>query len=223
MRYKIILLDFYGTLVEEDDAIIDRIVRLIATESPRSCTVADVARSWQFAELCRDSFDQSFKSQRGLELESLQALLDQYEVHRNALDLSSELFAYWRAPQACPSADGFLRSLKIPACIVSNIDDDDLEHAIRHNGWQFDVVVTSQQCRAYKPRPAPFQTALDKMGVHPDEVLHIGDSLQADVLGAQSLGIDIVWINRNGRVLPAGIKTPTHTVSRIGDVVEFLQ
>ena len=68
-------------------------------------------------------------------------------------------------------------------------------------GLSFDSVVTSEDCRSYKPRKEIFEKALDLMGVDAEEVVHIGDSFSSDVLGAYNAGIDGIWINRKGRVI----------------------
>ena len=57
----------------------------------------------------------------------------------------------------------------------------------------------------YKPSPLIFQQALEVLGLRPDEVLHVGDSLSADVGGAQAAGITAVWVNRRDRPVPDGI------------------
>ncbi len=44
--------------------------------------------------------------------------------------------------------------------------------------------------------------ALKKVNLQPDEVVHIGDSLSSDIKGASALGINTVWINRDGKVVP---------------------
>lgn len=222
MRYKAILLDFYGTLVEEDGAIIARIVRQVCVESPLRPDRAEVIRSWEFAELCSESYADTFEAQRTLELRSLRALLEKYDVPLDPVALSQDLFDYWRAPRACPSASGFLSSLRIPAAIVSNIDDEDLSRAILHNGWHFDVVVTSQQCRAYKPRPELFQEALSRLGLSPEDVIHVGDSLRADVKGAQDVGIDTIWVNRKGRSPSSDASPPSFIVSHVGEASQIL-
>lgn len=64
------------------------------------------------------------------------------------------------------------------------------------------MVVTSEDARAYKPRPEPFQLALDWLGLASDQVLHIGDSLTCDVAGANSLSISVARLNRGGRKRP---------------------
>jgi FMN phosphatase YigB (HAD superfamily) len=54
MRYKALLLDFYGTLVEEDDLIVAEIAEAIATHSPVSSDAKLIRRDWKryFQDLC---------------------------------------------------------------------------------------------------------------------------------------------------------------------------
>jgi len=47
--------------------------------------------------------------------------------------------------------------------------------------------------------------AMRKIGLQPDEVVHIGDSLSSDVKGASELGINAVWINRDCKMVPEGV------------------
>ncbi|KPK86334.1 MAG: hypothetical protein AMJ81_01435 [Phycisphaerae bacterium SM23_33] len=208
MRYKAIFLDYYGTLAAEDDAIIDRIVRRIADVSPVDCSPEDVLRNWRFHHLCDMAHGENFKPQRQIEEESLAALLELYRVDLDPAELSAELWQYWRAPQVFEDAGWFLRHIDAPTCVVSNIDTEDLERAMSNAGWAFDYVVTSEMCRAYKPRQQVFARALTAAGCQPDEVLHVGDSLRIDVAGAQNVGIDAAWINRKRRKLPPGTPAP---------------
>jgi 2-haloacid dehalogenase/putative hydrolase of the HAD superfamily len=116
--------------------------------------------------------------------------------------LSNQIFAYWQRPPLLPDAMDFLATLNRPVCIVSNIDRQDLETALAHHDIRVDLSVTSEDVRAYKPRPEPFQLALDLLGLDRDDVLHVGDSLSGDVTGANALGIPVAWVNRNGRNRP---------------------
>jgi putative hydrolase of the HAD superfamily len=63
----------------------------------------------------------------------------------------------------------------------------------------FDFLVVSAGVRSEKPDPAIFQAALQRAGTTPDEALHVGDSLHADVGGARTCGITPVLLDRNGR------------------------
>jgi FMN phosphatase YigB (HAD superfamily) len=55
------------------------------------------------------------------------------------------------------------------------------------------------------------------MGVLPHEVLHIGDSINSDVNGARSVGINPVWVNRNHKAIPEGIEKSVSTLTEILD------
>ncbi len=58
------------------------------------------------------------------------------------------------------------------------------------------AVVISDAVGWRKPSAAIFEETLARLGVAPEETLHVGDSLRADVGGAASLGIRNVWITR---------------------------
>jgi HAD superfamily hydrolase (TIGR01493 family) len=60
----------------------------------------------------------------------------------------------------------------------------------------FDALVVSDAVGIRKPRREIFDAVLDALDVAPEEVLHVGDSLRADVGGASPLGIRTVWITR---------------------------
>ena len=74
-----------------------------------------------------------------------------------------------------------------------------MEQALRHNGLKAAGVVSADTARAYKPRREIFDEALRFSGHTPDEVVHIGDSYDTDVVGARSAGIRPVLLLR-GRV-----------------------
>ncbi len=57
----------------------------------------------------------------------------------------------------------------------------------------FDQVVTHDDTGARKPSPKPFQLAMEKLDVQPDEVLMVGDWPERDMVGAQQLGIKSIY------------------------------
>ncbi|NLV10087.1 HAD-IA family hydrolase [Halomicrobium mukohataei] len=62
----------------------------------------------------------------------------------------------------------------------------------------FETVVYAGFDTAAKPDPAPFEQALDVLGVTPDRAVKIGNSLEHDVLGAQNAGLTSIWLDRDG-------------------------
>ena len=53
-----------------------------------------------------------------------------------------------------------------------------------------------------KPDARIFQTACERLGCRPDEVLHVGDDLALDVHGALAAGLQAAWICRAGPLTP---------------------
>ena len=113
---------------------------------------------------------------------------------------------------------------------LSNIDEASLRSSCKRLEFTFDIVVTAERVGAYKPDWPHFETALADIaaaGIARDRVLHVGQSLRADVTPANKLGLPCAWINRPGRALGlhgdgAAEARPDLTVSSLGELVETL-
>ena len=60
----------------------------------------------------------------------------------------------------------------------------------------FDFTLYSSGVPYRKPHPSIFQLAINHFQLEPCEILFVGDSLSADILGAQKVGMKTAWINR---------------------------
>jgi len=80
--------------------------------------------------------------------------------------------------------------------VITNCDDDLFTASNRRLGVDFDWVVTAQQARGYKPRPANFELAFERIDVPRDRILHVAQSLFHDHVPAKALGMTTVWIDR---------------------------
>jgi 2-haloalkanoic acid dehalogenase type II len=219
-----LLLDFYGTVVEEDGAVIGAICNQISTTSSSGVSPKEVADHWSnvFGRMCARCFGDAFLTQRELEHESLRLVLQHFESGLDAHVLSYPLFAYWQRPAIFPESSQVLAQLDIPVCVVSNIDEGDLKTALDFHGLSFDAVVTSEACRAYKPRGEMFAQALSMLSLSAEDVLHVGDSLRIDVVGAKALGIPALWINRQARPLPTDGPSPDWAAGNLREMWNFV-
>jgi FMN phosphatase YigB (HAD superfamily) len=68
----------------------------------------------------------------------------------------------------------------------------------------FDFIVVSARAGCSKPNPCIFREMLRQAGTTPERTLHVGDSLSADVRGAEAVGITGVLIDRAGTVQSDG-------------------
>ena len=82
--------------------------------------------------------------------------------------------------------------------------------------------MTSEDCRAYKPRGEVFEKALSLLGASAQEVLHVGDSLSSDVRGAKAVGIRALWINRNNRPAASAGEAPDYVSTDLNGLLEIL-
>lgn len=83
--------------------------------------------------------------------------------------------------------------------LISNAKSDWAVHAImRKNEIDkfFKIILTSAALRIRKPRPEIFIKALDALNARPREAAFIGDSLNADVIGARNVGIHAIYLRR---------------------------
>jgi 2-haloacid dehalogenase/putative hydrolase of the HAD superfamily len=199
-----LLLDCYGTVVEEDDEVVASICARAAESGPGMVSAEQVSAAWWRA-FQAGTRAAPFRTQREIAVASLAAVLSAAGCGADAAALCEEQFRFWRTAPLRPGTRAFLDGAELPVCVVSNVDRADLEAVLAFHGLSFPAVVTSEDVGAYKPAPLMFQQALAVLGLRADEVLHVGDSISADVGGAQAAGITAVWVNRRGRPVPDGI------------------
>lgn len=83
--------------------------------------------------------------------------------------------------------------------VCSNFTHAPTAHTILVEGGlrdHLDSVVISEEVGLRKPRREIFEATLEGLGSAPEQTLHVGDNLRADVAGASALGIRTVWITR---------------------------
>ena len=107
------------------------------------------------------------------------------------------------------------------AGLISNIDDKLLGQTRRHIGLDFDIVVTAQQVRSYKPDPAHFNECARRIGGKKGWV-HIASSYYHDVEPCVKLKIPVIWVNRHKETLDAGQRKPTAEVANLREAAKLL-
>jgi len=63
-------------------------------------------------------------------------------------------------------------------------------------GHLFAFTLRAGEYGAAKPDPGIFHAACARLGFAPDEVLHVGDDVDTDVVGAARAGLRSCWLNR---------------------------
>ncbi|HEX5396773.1 MAG TPA: HAD-IA family hydrolase [Candidatus Limnocylindria bacterium] len=115
----------------------------------------------------------------------------------------SELFTITSNWHVFPDSLRVLEGLHDRDLIVGAVSNwvwslPELLHSLRLVG-RFDFLAVSSHVGFEKPHPRIFEWALEQAGVPADTVIHVGDHLEADVRGAEAVGIDGVLIDRFDR------------------------
>jgi putative hydrolase of the HAD superfamily len=122
------------------------------------------------------------------------------DILRSALNaLFSVTQANWALEEDAIPTLQKLRAKGYNMGIISNAGDDaDVQQLARKFGITefFDFILTSAACSYRKPHPRIFELALSQWYCPPNEAVMVGDNLDADIRGAQAVGIYGIWINR---------------------------
>jgi HAD superfamily hydrolase (TIGR01549 family) len=120
------------------------------------------------------------------------------EIVRNALQqMYAVSEAHWQPmPGVYEVLDGLRRSGRKLGMISNAGDDANVQRLIdrAHLRPYFDPILISAAVGLRKPNPALFATVLTAWHLQPAEAVMIGDTLGADILGAQSAGLHQIWL-----------------------------
>jgi putative hydrolase of the HAD superfamily len=110
---------------------------------------------------------------------------------------------------------GIVSNFAIPECIQRLLQRQELEEL-------FDVVIVSAAVNSRKPNPEIFQHALQKLRVSAAETVFVGDTVDADIQGANSVGMRTVYIERRPQK-DLDQANPTATIKRLDELPSTLQ
>jgi 2-haloacid dehalogenase len=107
--------------------------------------------------------------------------------------------------------------------ILSNIDDKLLGATRRHFRVDFDLVVTAQQVRSYKPDPAHFKECARRIEQKKKRWVHIASGYPTDVEPCLKMKTPVIWVNRHNEELEPNQRRPTEEVRNLRDAAKLLK
>ena len=99
--------------------------------------------------------------------------------------------------------------LKYKLHIITNGFEEVQHKKLKNSGiyHYFSTVTTSEEVGLKKPNPKVFLTALNKANSLPTQSVMIGDSLEADILGANNIGMQTIFYNYRNESISKKIKS----------------
>ncbi len=113
---------------------------------------------------------------------------------------------------------------KVPLAALSNGNADLRRIGLMH---VFTFQLGAREHGAAKPAASIFHAACTRLGCAPGEVLHVGDDIEMDVLGARRAGLRTCWVNRPDaggirRQWPEGEPRPDLEVDTLAALADWL-
>ena len=134
----------------------------------------------------------------------------------------------WEPPNLLPGAEAALTDLRRRGLRIAVVSNTGLapgayvEAALRDRGWGdwVDAWIWSDDVRSWKPGPAIFAACAQALEVSPTETVFIGDTPEADIIGASYAGFAATVLV--GGKDPAGAE-PTLRLAGVGDLTAALE
>jgi len=117
-----------------------------------------------------------------------------------------------------PPALARLKERKL--AILTNGSPDMIEPLVRNRGMEktFDAVLSVDPLKIFKPAPAVYAFAVEKLGVPARDIGFVSSNCW-DAIGAKSFGFTVFWINRSGAPVDLTGFAPDRVVSQLDEIL----
>ncbi len=154
-----------------------------------------------------------------LRRQSLECLLNEFGYAGDLTQAKAQATAGWQVfyrarhqiewyQDALPSLERLQTRFRLAATTNGNANLELL--GIADN---FSAVLRAGEVGCSKPGSAIWAALCDALALPPEQILHIGDNPNDDVLGAANYGLPAVWLNRNSSPWPGDHRPPFEIIS----------
>ena len=194
-EYQVVTFDCYGTLIDWETGI-----RAAFKQSLRDLALGQSEEARVFSlyqeEEKRIEAIQPYRPYRSVLSEAASAAATRFgkKIPKNISTMLAEQLPGWDSfPDTNPALERLARMYELG--ILSNVDNDLLASTLKRFPIPFNIIVTAERVKSYKPGFKHFEEAQRIIGDR--RWLHAAASLYHDIEPASKLGIKTVWVNRN--------------------------
>lgn len=220
-RITTVIFDMYETLVENNPGLWQTTFQEIIQSQELEISTADLWREWKAVEVGFRSrrvepdapFESYFEGWRDCFVGAFRFFSldgDPEAASRKSIQDMSHRAPYVETIEALNALQANWRT-----AVLSNADDGYLLPNVADLGLDFAGVLSSEECRAYKPAPGLFREMLRRLDASSSEAIYVGDRQYEDIKGASSIGMRTVWINRTGAALDPELPTPDYQINSL--------
>ena len=205
MKIKTIIFDAYGTLFDTGNGSV-RATEKILREAQSKLNPTVFYRKWKLRH--REIIQEldTFISEADVFERGLSVLYKEYGIEGDAGKGASLMLSTLGIRNIFLDVKECLDLLtkKYEVVIASNTDTSPFLADLQRNELDVSQWVTSESLRAYKPHRLFYERMLSEIERLPEEIIFVGDSLEADVIGPQECGMRSIWLNRTKEPVEEG-------------------
>jgi len=208
MKYKYLLFDLDGTLVDTYDAVLG--------------AIQDTLRHHQLPPVERFAHSKGYKDI----YKSYMHLVDRAVLRKTHLDMQKNHF---HKNTLFPAVQHTLQNLKekgVRMGLITSGNKPKVMHVITMLEIKdyFEYIVTEHDVENTKPHPEPFEKIFAGMGLGHTDKLHtlmIGDT-EADIVGARDFGIDSVAVTYSAYGKDVNMYGPTYSIDSFEQLLPII-
>lgn len=145
------------------------------------------------------------------------------EVEEKSKEIAG--YCYAAARDSVKAAEPVLEELskKYPMVLVSNFYGN-IETVLEDFGVRkyFGAIIESAVMGIRKPDPRIFEHGVKALGIQPQETLVIGDSYKKDIVPAESIGCQVLWLKGKGWTAEEDAVLHPNIISNLGETLSIL-
>ncbi len=193
-RFDVLTFDCYGTLIDWEAGILAGLRRVL---EPLGIDAGDDDLLERYARAEASVEAGGYLRYREVLARSAELVGRELGVEPGPAELAAFGGSVGDWPAFPDSAEALARlHERFRLAVITNCDDDLFAASNARLGVTFDHVITAQQVGAYKPSLRNFEVAFERIGVPPERILHVAQSLFHDHVPAKRLGMTTTWIDR---------------------------
>jgi 2-haloacid dehalogenase len=194
-QFEVLSFDCYGTLIDWERGMLRALKAVLFNHDIVIESDNQILKTFAESESSQESG--SYLKYRQILKNVVKSFGAQLNFTPTEAELSSlaESIQDW---EPFPDTVEALKALKkrYKLAIISNVDDDLFAYTAKKLKVDFDWIVTAEQVKSYKPSLQNFEVAIQRMGISPDKLLHVAQSIYHDIVPVKNMGLSAVWVNR---------------------------
>ena len=219
---KWVTFDVYGTLIDWETGVYEAFQAEAERTDfalPDKATLIEIFNRHQ-EEIKSGSYELYAEVLRRIALKISEEL--EWDLEPSRTNFLPDSVARWKPfREANAALDRIAKKYQIG--LVVNIDDKLLVASRRHIRSDFDIVVTAQQVRSYKPEAAHFTETARRIGGKKGWI-HVGSSYYYDVGPSLKAKLQTVWVNsKKEKLTEPKSKKPDLEVKNLRELADKLK